>query len=278
MTDAERNKRFKAERAAILGARTQMQRDLQGEVLRMLALADRRITNILGTGATEFQAFLLPQLQQSVRQTMIDWGDGAAARLNSTMTQAGQLGIELIDRPLRAGGVRIEGLIPSVNLDQLNAMRTFATDRIKGVGVSAANRINSELGLVVIGAQAPGDAIATIAIHLQKGGRGRALTITRTELGRAFSVAAQERFSQAAEILPGLQKEWRKSGKIHDRPHHSAINGQRVAVDEPFTLGNGVKIRFPRDPRASAGETVNCGCESLPAMASWDVINQARAA
>lgn len=269
MTEGERNKAFKAARSEVLRRRARIQIDTRAEVLRLLQLADRQIRTILGTGATEYQQFMLPQLQQAVRAAMIDWSDQAGATVNGAMVEAAQAGLDLIDQPLAAGGVRVQGLAPVIDTGQLSAMRTFATDRIKDIGSAVTNKINQELGLVVIGAQTPADAASSIAIQLQKGGRGRAITIVRTEVGRAFSVAAQSRYESLRELVPGLMKEWRKSGKIHDRPHHSLINGQRRPVDQPFTLANGVEIMFPRDPKASPGETINCGCESLPYMADW---------
>jgi hypothetical protein len=106
-------------------------------------------------------------------------------------------------------------------------------------------------------------------------GRGRALTIVRTELGRAYSVAGQQRFDQAREVLPGLQKQWRRSGKIHSRASHDRADGQVRPVDQPFDVA-GVQLRFPRDPRGPAKETINCGCTSLPFMASWEVATPGR--
>ena len=37
--------------------------------------------------------------------------------------------------------------------------------------------------------------------------RARDLTLIRTELGRAYSLAGQQRMEQAAEVLPGLRKQ-----------------------------------------------------------------------
>lgn len=33
---------------------------------------------------------------------------------------------------------------------------------------------------------------------------------------------------------------------------------------------------FPRDPAAPPGETINCGCQSLPWMEDWDVQHPGR--
>ena len=106
-------------------------------------------------------------------------------------------------------------------------------------------------------------------------GRGRALTIVRTELGRAYSVAGQQRFDQAHEVLPGLQKQCRRSGKIHSRASHDRADGQVRPVGKPFDVA-WVQLRLPRDPLAPAKETINCGCTSLPFIPSWEVMMPGR--
>ena len=125
-------------------------------------------------------------------------------------------------------------ILPEVDLRQLTALRSALTDRIKDVTATLAGRVNTELGLAAIGVQTTGEAAEKIADILKRGGRGRALTIVRTELGRAYSVAGQQRFDQAHEVLPGLQKQWRRSGKIHSRASHDRADGQVRPVDQPF--------------------------------------------
>jgi hypothetical protein len=151
-------------------------------------------------------------------------------------------------------------------------MRTFNTGKMKDITSAAADRINTQLGLVAIGGQSPGDALSNIAQILGPGSRGRAITILRTELGRAFSTATQLRQDQAVEVLPGLRKQWRRSGKIHSRPSHDLADGQIVKVDEPFLVG-GIKILHPRHAGAPAKHVINCGCDSLPYMDSWEVMH-----
>ncbi|MFC7455521.1 hypothetical protein ACFQPI_20940, partial [Insolitispirillum peregrinum] len=89
-----------------------------------------------------------------------------------------------------------------------------------------------------------------------------------TELGRAFSAAAQGRMTQATKSLPGLKKKWRRSGKIQSRHTHDLADGQVVDVDKPFVIG-GEEMMYPRDPAASASNTVNCGCMVIPHMEHW---------
>lgn len=270
MTDAERNKRFRAARKEVLAFKVQLQRATASEITRLLKEADAHIRAILAAAPSDYQAWALPQLQQDIASALQDFQRAAAARLGTAAGSSWEAGLSLIDAPLSAGGLQIVGQLPAIDTRQLTAMRAFMTSRIADISTTIAGRINAQLGLVIIGAQSPADTIAAIEALIE-GGRSRAITITRTELGRAFSVAAHERAQEAADIVPGMQKQWRRSGKIHSRIHHDSIDGQVRDVNEPFTLGNGVQIMFPRDPAAPAAETINCGCESLPFMASWDV-------
>ena len=211
----------------------------------------------------------MPNIRQSIDRTLGEIGEELGRRGSGHLATAHGLGVDLIDAPLKAGGIRIAGIMPDVDLRQLMAMRTFLVDRMKDVTVEMATKVKRHLGLVMIGALSPGDAATGIA-GMVNGGRGRAITIMRTEMGRAFSVATQERQTQAAEILPGLKKQWRRSGKVHSRTAHDLADGQIVDVDKPFIVG-GVPLMYPRDPKAPAKETVNCGCVQLPHMEHWEV-------
>lgn len=271
-TDREKNRRFRAARSAQLKRLPQLQKDTAAEVVRLLRQAEREILAQLASQPSDFQAWHLPNLQQAVRQALAEMERGAAARLGSAAGEAWAAGIDLVDQPIEAGfggSLRISGLAPAIDTRPLMAMRAFMTDRMKDISTTVANRINAELGLAAIGAKSTSQATDAIA-ELVAGGRTRAIAIVRNELGRAWSIAAQERKSQAAERLPGLKKQWRRSGKIHSRPAHDIADGQVRAVDEPF-LVDGIEIMFPRDPAAPPSETINCGCSSLPFVESWDM-------
>ena len=98
-------------------------------------------------------------------------------------------------------------------------------------------------------------------------------------LGRAYATASQLRATEAQKHVPGLKKQWRRSGKIHSRRKHDLTDGQIRPVDQPFLLGTGaviegqegggIRIMHPHDPKAPPSETINCGCISLPYMDEW---------
>jgi len=274
MTNKERNAKFAKARQAAARRMTAIQRDTMGELRRLLGQADRDIAALLAGQPSDFALWQLTGIRKSIARAMADLGDGLAGAGGTGMGKSWTAGIELVDRPLEAGGIRLAGLAPEIDTAQLVAMRSFMTDRMRDVGVKIAGRINSEIGLVAIGAKTPFEAIEAVA-GLIEGGTGRATTIVRTELGRAFSVAGQARMEQASALLPGLKKQWRRSGKTHSREAHDLADGQVVGVDEPFTI-NGASLMFPRDPAGPAQETINCGCTTLPFMESWEVAQPGR--
>lgn len=272
--DRKKDKALSA--AAIKSTRrlTRIQKDTDREIRKLLKTALEQINRdlALAPDPKSWQAFHLTALQKSVRDALERMERGAASTLSTAAGDSWRAGVDLVDKPLAiAGGPRfnISAALGEIDTRQLRAMRAFMTDRISDISLTTANKINGELGLVMIGSKTQHQAADAIGAMIE-GGRARATTIVRTELGRAYSMAAQERFEQAAKKLPGLKKQWRRSGKLHPRPHHDSIDGQVRAVDEPFTLGNGISLMFPRDPKAPAAETINCGCESIPYMDSWD--------
>ena len=267
---------FRKTRAAFVRGRTRLLTNTRDEIVRLLKQADAQIRAILAAQPTDYQRWALPRLQQEIRQALAQFGEQAGARISTAAGEAWQLGQDLVDEPLNAGGIRVAASLQHLDTAQLSAMRAFMTDRIKDVGLAAANKINAELGLVMIGAQGPSDAIGKVARILGEQSRARATTIVRTELSRAFSVASFERMKQSAGVVPGMKKQWRKSGKLHPRFYHDLADGQVREMDEPFHFGNGAKLMFPHDPAASAAETINCGCVMLLFKDDWKVAHPKR--
>lgn len=275
MTNAKRNRAFKLARAEQLRELVKLHRAAAGDVSTLMGEALSRITQQLGTaGLSDFQAWQLPQIRKSIEQSLAEINAGLGSSAGEGAAKAWSAGVDMVDRPLEAGGIRISAVLPEVDTRQLLAMRTFMLDRIQDLTANVARQAANEIGLVVLGTQTPSQAVDAIAARIE-GGRGRAITIVRTEMGRAFSVAGHERKHDAAAVLPGLRKQWRRSGKVHSRESHDLADGQIVEVDKPFIVG-GVELMYPRDPAAPASETINCGCVSLPYMESWTVSQPGR--
>lgn len=91
----------------------------------------------------------------------------------------------------------------------------------------------------------------------------RARTVAVTEVLRAESYGQSEAMLQNPAVI---EKEWHHTGahKNKPRPNHVAMNGQRVKVDEPFSLvganGSTYSCMCPRDTGLPVEEVANCHC------------------
>lgn len=280
-TDRDRTRAFTAESRRQALRLTAMQRDLAAEITRLLKVAETDITARLAGAVQDYERLTLPTLQASIRVALEELQGALIPGLLRGADDAWRIGLDQVDLPIEAGLklggkpiASIRTLLPAVDLRQLRGMKAFLTDRVADITLTAANRINSQLALSIIGVQSPSAVVPKVQ-KILGGSRSRALMLVRTELGRAYSTATQERMDQAKPILPGLRKQWRRSGKLHARPDHVIADGQLQDVDQPFIIA-GVKLRFPRDPEAPAEHTINCGCSSLPWMEHWEVKNPDR--
>jgi len=100
--------------------------------------------------------------------------------------------------------------------------------------------------------------------------RHRARMTAITETLTAYSVSQNEAY-RASPAVTG--KQWMHSGskKNKPRPHHVALSGTVVGVDEQFTINgpNGVfTCDHPRDVVLPASERVNCHCLLSPVVDS----------
>lgn len=234
----------------------------------LLSQAADDMQRMLARQPTDYQRWYLPALTQQVRQQLDTLGGEAAGVVTQGETAVWRLGEVFVDDTVRLAG--LSAMAPRIDTTQLIALRAFSTERISGITLEAANRINLELGRVVIGAQSPHDAMQAVATVLEDATLGRARTVVNTNLAQAHSTATQLRMEQLAQdAVPELRKKWIKSGKREPRLHHAVINGQTQPVNEPFVLkGGALTMMMPHDPTAPAGEVINCGCISVPVVPS----------
>jgi hypothetical protein len=204
-------------------------------------------------------------------------GTLAGAAASAALGTAWQQGEDFIDLPLQAAGQNVQARLgPLLDVRVLSAMRAFSVDRMKDVTAQAAGRIAQQLGLVTIGGITPFEAIKAIEGILGSDAGKRATTIVHTEVARAFAVAGNERLVQAAPLVPGLGKQWRRSGKIHSRWNHDLMDGQVVGATEVFKVPNAnggfTMMQCPHDPTAPVEQIINCGCVCLPWLKGWQVM------
>lgn len=268
-------------RRTALAKRPKIQASAAKKIVQLLEEARKRIAATLADQPSDFEQWRLPQLRAAITREMGVFQAAASRAVSAEASSAWSAGRDLVDAPLEASGrVTITAAMSDLSTTQLTALQSFMVDRIADISAATVSAISRELGLVVIGGQSPSEAIGKLA-KIFAGNRERAITIVRTEIGRVFAIAAHERMVQAQASVPKLKKQWRRSGKVHSRPGHDAIDGQVREIDQPFELvapsGEVIKLMHPRDPSAPIGETINCGCESLPYMDEWEVANKGRA-
>jgi hypothetical protein len=94
--------------------------------------------------------------------------------------------------------------------------------------------------------------------------QSRAETIARTEGLRATGQAQRLALLQAIDGL-GISPQrvvrvWRSTLDNRTRDTHSAMDGQRRGLEEPFVSPSGARLMYPGDSSAPASEVINCRC------------------
>lgn len=267
---------FEAELARRLRERARLLLAGETQVLLLLKEARDQILVTLAGLPADWQQLQLSRLLGQIEDVLAGATSQAGALFELRMQEAWTLGEQFIDKPLAVMGHRVEMQLAQLDVGVLKQMKAFGSLRLKDVGSEAARKIGQQLGQTTIGAQTPYQAIQAVQKILGAESPRRAATIVRTEVSRAFALAANERLQQAAPLVPDLGKQWRRSGKIHSRWNHDIIDGQVVAAGEPFKVPNpngGIdNMQCPHDPRAPVEQIIHCGCISIPWMKHWKVM------
>lgn len=259
-----------AERARLLLATDQ-------RTVALLRDALVQIHQQINAQPADWKLWQLTRLRDQLDTVLTAVGTQAGTAASLALGDAWQQGEDFVDMPLAAAGQNLQTRLgPLLDVRVLSAMRTFTTDRMKDVTAQAAGKIAQQLGLVTIGGITPFEAIKAVEGILGAEAARRATTIIHTEVPRAFAVAGNERLAQAAPLVPGLGKQWRRSGKIHSRWNHDIMDGQVVPADKPFKVpnpGGGFDMmQCPHDPTAPIEQIINCGCVCLPWLKGWQVM------
>lgn len=230
------------------------------DVIALLQQAKSNISTTLAGQPSDFQQWHLSQINSEIDRVLGIFQDKAGETLSNAVSSAWSGGISSIDKPLAAA--RFDVVMPMLDTQQLLAMRTFMIDRIKDVGVQAAQKIKSEIGLAMIGTQDINKTVEKVAEILGDGSKSRTATIVGDNLTRAWAYASNERALQADDAGVKMKKTWRRSGKIHSRLAHDLADGTTKPIDKPFVI-NGHEMMYPKDPQAPVSESINCGCVAL---------------
>jgi hypothetical protein len=228
--------------------------------------------------STPWEAAYLPQLKGAIQRAMEDFGMKYGVVLGDTQKDFWEAGINHVDVPLRAVGISVA--IPEIDVTALSIIQDFGADLVRGLTADASKKIGQEISMALIGEKTPHEAMQAVGRNLSdksifKSIAARAETITRNESGRVLEMAKTARLKAAAQVVPGLQREWRHGASMSPRPSHLAADGQVRAMNEPFDVG-GEKLMYPRDPAGSPGNTINCSCFTVPYHPDWDAAAEGR--
>lgn len=242
----------------------QMQRELTARIPAATAKARE--------GGSSFDLARINALQREIDELTADLRERMTEAQGQGLQGQMDLGRRLVDEPLRI--VAGSDILPTVMLPRstLAIAHSFSADLITEVTSVLRRRINAELQQGLVRMKSPYEVMQAIGEDLPDSSvfntvELRAETIVRTEMGRAYSMAAQVRQQQASRVVPGMKKQWRWSGR--GRINHAAVHGQIRDVDQPFDVPGrrhvpAAQLMYPRDPAAPAGQSINCGCQSLP--------------
>lgn len=250
--------------------------DAVGQVLQELESLRRRVLGELA-GAEGFPAVRLEALAGRIERVMGEFEARYGRAIAPFQEESVLLGRALIAQPIVEAGLTFG--VPETPRRLVEAAQGFQADLIKGLSQDATRRVTQAIRLGALEGKSVFEVMGDVAGSLKRPGpfasiAARAEAITRTELLRLSSIAQDATLREAKALVPQLKKQWERSGNPRGRPTHqlpepNGAHGQVREVEEFFEVrpapGKSAEaLLYPRDPRGSAANTVNCGCLSLP--------------
>lgn len=226
--------------------------------LEILEAARKEVASLVAE--TEWQAYRIPQLKEGLDRAVESFRRQYGRQLETAQANMWAAGIDMVDGPLRVAGFSLAA--PEISLDALSILQGYSADLVGGLAADALKSLNTEITMGILGEKTPWQVMQGIGRSLDDPGvfgkiATRAEVIARTELARVNSAAREARIRAVVESNPrgDWMKKWLSSGKFHPRPHHAALHGVTVPIEENFPGG----IPYPHAPGLPAAEAVNCG-------------------
>ena len=220
--------------------------DTDAEIAAILRAALLRIQTLLINQPGAAEQWRLTQLDAEIRRILTAAGADAALTVSQQHSAAAAAGTLrwMAPSPPQACAWCCRASAPCSSRPCANS----PPPRFPESGSRPPTAWNTQLGLAMVGAQTPYQAVEAVTDVLGESTLARARAIVHSELARAYSTASFERMRQAAADIPGLKKRWVKSGKLHPRENHVAAHGQVRDWDKPFSLGGKITMMYPPPP------------------------------
>lgn len=253
---------------------------------QLLSRLREQVARDLGQAALgSWDSYSLKQTLYAIERRLADYDLSAKKEISGQVKSMWDLGQESVYKPLNEGGI-YTGF--NISRSSLAALENFAIKKIGRVNANLMSKIETEIHLGILG-KSPQQVSKAIGAMLPEGplvvkGRTiftnaaqRAEFITKTEMGRVFSEAANLRRAKAAEYVDDLLKVWRHGHPKVPRPTHLAADGVAVPENKPFPVRdkNGYQLMRPLDPNADFSEVANCKCYTFTWAKRWGEVPKA---
>lgn len=263
--------------AATFGAYDSTEQSAIDDQLALLLSFKKDMLGVLND-AGGYRRFRTTQILDAVDSELARYRYQAVSAATGAVDDSFSLGRELVDVELADAGVET-GLgtgLYGVSREVLSAAKEL-TDH--GIG-STWDELGDDLASIVrraaLGGDSPSDAMKSVAEMISAkrtpftNAASDAERLIRTDLGRIFSLAGQDRMSQSKKAMggKGLKKYWLSFSDDRTREEHAQAGDDygpddAIDVDEAFEV-DGEQLMYPGDPNGSADNTINCRCDSVP--------------
>ena len=267
---------FKRKVGAIVKANDKVFKKATGEAFKYIRDLKSDIRNAI-IGAEGFELRHL----RSIHDELNAAGARMANRFNASMSvhqdNAWDLGGKMVDEGFAAA--KVDVALPMLSDTQLVAVKDYTADLITNMSRQTIEEVSGHVRRGIVAGENPYKTmkrIEDVLLRKKKGTFWRAEKIVRTEQGRVFNIANQERMGQARKQLPDLRKQWVTAGDASVRPDHAKAgrdyapggNPGPIPIDEDYIVG-GVPLSMPSAPGGDPAQVVNCRCQSVAWRASW---------
>jgi len=181
---------------------------------------------------------------------------------------------------LQFGGIGVpDRFLFDVSKDLLSTIVAVTKDSTNDIWVEAGKAIKNAVRRSALGVDNLAEGIRRLSRSLRDPKvfgtvENRAEFIIRTEVNRTFAMAADAQMGSASKAMAKggveLRKYWltaedRRVRETHAQAGETYDQAHAILEDEPYIVG-GERLMYPLDPSASAAETVNCRCVSVPVV------------
>jgi len=250
-----------------------IERDAARAQAKLIATLRREILAELAS-ASSFRRWQLQGVLDAVDRFVAEGSRAAGASAVSYARQAAGVGTEIV--AAGGGAAAATGGLAGVSHALLDAILNHVRREVHDVWRELGAKLVGTIRRVTLGVDDPFKAMQKLARTLMSPKTfpskfARAEAIVRTEVNRTFSIATNasaRAADDAAKAIGGHYVKWWLSAEDervrpdHVRAAEDYTEDKAIPLDEPFMVG-GEPMRYPLDPQASAGQTVNCRCVQL---------------